>query len=74
VVRRFTGCGPHLVVVTTDIGQAQAVAVSIDRAGEPAVVATLAGDDTVFVATRSRRTQAVVLRRLEQWFGDKHEA
>jgi len=72
-VRRFTTCGPHLIVVTTATGQAQPVAVAIDGKGDPAIVATLAGDDTVFVATRSRRTQAVALRRLEQWFGDKHE-
>ena len=34
---------------------------------------TLAGDDTVFVATKNRRSQTVALRRLEQWFEDKHE-
>jgi transcriptional regulator of arginine metabolism len=73
VVKRFTTCGPHLTVVTTVVGQAQAVAVAMDTAADPAIVATLAGDDTVFVATRNRRTQAVALRRLKQWFGDKHE-
>jgi transcriptional regulator of arginine metabolism len=73
VVKRFTACGPHLTVVTTVVGQAQAVAVAVDAAAEPAIVATLAGDDTVFVATKNRRTQAVALRRLKQWFGDKHD-
>lgn len=73
VVKRFTTCGPHLTVVTTVVGQAQAVAVAMDATAEPAIVATLAGDDTVFVATKNRRTQAVVLRRLTQWFGEKHE-
>lgn len=73
VVKRFTTCGPHLTAVSTVVGQAQAVAVAIDKALEPAIAATLAGDDTVFLATKNRRTQAVALRRLKQWFGDKHE-
>ena len=73
VVRRFTTCGPHLTVISTVVGQAQPVAVAIDSAREPAIAATLAGDDTLFVATKSRRTQAVALRRLKHWFGDKHE-
>ena len=72
-VKRFTTCGPHLTVVTTVVGQAQAIAVAMDHAAEPAIVATLAGDDTVFVATKNRRTQVVVLRRMKQWFGDKYE-
>lgn len=72
-VQSFTTCGPHMVVIRTTVGQAQAVAVAIDGADEASVVSTLAGDDTIFVATRNRRTQTVALRRLEQWFGDKHE-
>ena len=68
-VRDWVPCGPHLIVVSTTTGQAQPVAVAIDESGEPAILATLAGDDTIFVATRSRRTQSVALRRLEQWFG-----
>lgn len=72
-VKRFTTCGPHLTVVTTVVGQAQAVAVAMDATAEPAIVATLAGDDTILVATKNRRTQAVALRRLKQWFGDKYE-
>ena len=69
----FVGCGPHLIVIRTAVGQAQPVALAIDAAGEPALVGTIAGDDTILVATKSRRTQAVALRRLEQWFGEKHE-
>ena len=47
--------------------------VVFDAAGDPAIAGTLAGDDTIFVATKNRRSQTVALRRLEQWFGDKHE-
>ncbi len=70
-VHRFLPCGPHLIVLSTTTGQAQTVAVAIDQANEPAIAASLAGDDTVFVATRNRRSQVVALRRLQQWFGDK---
>lgn len=72
-VSRFVTCGPHQIVIATAPGRAQPVAVAIDEARDASIVATLAGDDTIFVATRTRRTQAVALRRLERWFGDKHE-
>jgi transcriptional regulator of arginine metabolism len=72
-VRAFFPCGPHMVVVRTEVGQAPPVALALDGKGEPAIAATLAGDDTIYVATRTRKSQAVVLRRLETWFGDKRE-
>lgn len=72
-VVRFTTCGPHLIVISTGVGQAQLVAVAIEEKDEPAIAGTLAGDDTVFLATKTRRAQVVALRRLKTWFGDKHE-
>lgn len=72
-VLSFTTCGPHLLVIRTATGQAQGVASLIDHHAEPAILATIAGDDAIFVATKTRRTQVVALRRLEQWFGEKHE-
>jgi len=71
-VRGFTTCGPHLILIQTPVGQAMAVAVVIDASEEACFAGTLAGDDCIFVATRNRRTQSVALRRLKQWFGDKH--
>jgi transcriptional regulator of arginine metabolism len=73
VVRDFVPCGPNLIVISTQVGQAQPVAVTIDEAGDPSIVGTVAGDDTIFVATKTRKTQAVALRRLEQWFGAHRE-
>jgi transcriptional regulator of arginine metabolism len=73
VVHGLMTCGPNLIVVSTDAGLAQPVAVAIDQAADSSIVGTLAGDDTIFVATKNRRTQNVALRRLEQWFGAKHE-
>ena len=73
VVNRVAPCGPNLIVIQTAVGQAQPVALAIDRQADASIVATLAGDDTIFVATKSRRTQTVALRRLQQWFGVEHE-
>lgn len=72
-VTRFTTCGPHMIVIWTGVGQAQAVAVAIEEGSDPSILATLAGDDTIFLATKSRRAQTVALRRLVQWFGEKGE-
>jgi transcriptional regulator of arginine metabolism len=43
-----------IVVVTTAPGHASAVARAIDLAGVAQVVGTIAGDDTIFVATPSK--------------------
>lgn len=49
--------GEHLLVVKTDIGKAQAVALAIDRLKISEIVGTLAGDDTIFVATKTQARQ-----------------
>ncbi|MCG3138485.1 MAG: Arginine repressor [Phycisphaerae bacterium] len=71
VVQEITPCGPHMIVIKTAAGQAQPIALALDHAPDGGLLATLAGDDVIFVATRSRRTQEVALRRLRQWFGEK---
>jgi transcriptional regulator of arginine metabolism len=43
-----------LVVVTTPSGYANALAQAIDEAGHPAIVGTIAGDNTIFAATRDQ--------------------
>lgn len=72
-VASYVACGPHLIVIHTAIGQAQPIALAIDGKAEPSIAGTLAGDDTIFLATKTRKTQTVALRRLENWFGDKRE-
>jgi transcriptional regulator of arginine metabolism len=57
--------GP-LVVLLTAPGHAGAVARAIDLAGPDEVVGTIAGDDTIFVATPDDRTAAAVAKR---WIG-----
>ncbi len=72
VVRGWKACGPHLLVVQTDSGQAQAVAVAIEESRDPAIGGVLAGDDTIFLATTSRQQQEIALRRMERWFGVRY--
>jgi transcriptional regulator of arginine metabolism len=57
--------GP-LVVLLTAPGHAGAVARAIDLAGPADVVGTIAGDDTIFVATSDARTAAALAMR---WTG-----
>jgi transcriptional regulator of arginine metabolism len=63
-VQEAAPAGPHLTVVRTTIGSAQSVALAIDRARWPEVVGTISGDDTIFIATASERTQRALLGRL----------
>ena len=65
-IRKVAPAGPYLLVVSTPAGLASSVAVAIDQAGWAEVVGTVAGDDTVFLATAGRRAQAGVQLRLER--------
>jgi transcriptional regulator of arginine metabolism len=63
-LRGVAPAGPYLTVVSTQVGAAQTVGIGLDRAGWPEVVGTIAGDDTVFVATAGAREQTRLLHRL----------
>jgi transcriptional regulator of arginine metabolism len=65
-VRDVRAAGPNLLVVLTPAGLAQRVGLALDRVGWPEVVGTIAGDDTVFVATTGRRPQDRVVKRLHE--------
>ena len=58
--------GDSLVVVRTPPGEANRVAVAIDRLGWPEVVGTIAGDDTIFIAARSAQAQQSTVRRVKK--------
>jgi transcriptional regulator of arginine metabolism len=57
----------HLVVIRTGAGQAQPLALAIDRAQLPDAVGTIAGDDTILVIARDSRRAARLARRLQQY-------
>ncbi len=56
-VRRVLAAGPNLTVVRCDAGAAPRVGYALDRLDQPGLVGTLAGDDTVFVASDSAAAQ-----------------
>jgi transcriptional regulator of arginine metabolism len=58
--------GDALLVLHTPAGEANRVAVAIDRLAWSDVVGTLAGDDTIFLAMKNAGAQRRVLRRLRQ--------
>jgi transcriptional regulator of arginine metabolism len=63
-VQKVTPAGPHLLVVRTTTGTASSVALAIDGAGWPEIVGTVAGDDTLFIATTGRGHQLRVHARI----------
>lgn len=59
----------QLVVVRTGPGQAQPLAVAMDRASLPEAVGTIAGDDTILVIAKDDRRAAALAKRLERYAG-----
>ena len=67
-VRSVRRAGPSITVIRTTIGAAGSVAVALDKAEWPEVVGTISGDDTIFIATASARTQQRLMARLQSLF------
>ena len=65
LLRDVTPAGSNLLVIRTAIGAAQRVALAMDRSGWPGMVGTIAGDDTIFVATESAHAQKNLRTRIE---------
>jgi transcriptional regulator of arginine metabolism len=55
----------QLVVLKTDPGQAQALAIALDRSDLPEIVGTIAGDDTILVICRSAAVATSFVSRLD---------
>jgi transcriptional regulator of arginine metabolism len=55
----------QLVVLRTPPGEAQHLALAIDRAALAGVVGTIAGDDTVLVIAAGPKQAAAILEQLE---------
>ena len=58
--------GPSLTVVITTTGGAQSVAEAIDTSSWAEVVGTIAGDNTIFVATEDARAQRKLIERMRE--------
>lgn len=61
--------GDALIVVHTPPGEANRVAVAMDRLAWGDVVGTLAGDDTIFLAVRNAGAQRMIVRELRRLAG-----
>jgi transcriptional regulator of arginine metabolism len=59
----------QLIVVRTGIGQAQPLAIAIDRARLPEIVGTIGGDDTILIVARDQRQAAALVKKLESYAG-----
>jgi transcriptional regulator of arginine metabolism len=69
VVLSVESSGDALIVLKTPAGEANHVAVRLDRLAWPEIVGTIAGDDTIFVAVRDRASKARVLVRFKKLRG-----
>jgi transcriptional regulator of arginine metabolism len=65
-LRSIAPAGANLLVIHTGTGAAQRVALALDRSGWPGMVGTIAGDDTIFVATESAHAQKTLIARIEK--------
>jgi transcriptional regulator of arginine metabolism len=65
-VLTFEPAGDALIVLHTPPGEANRVAVAVDRLAWPDVVGTIAGDDTIFLAVKDRVAQHRVLREVRR--------
>jgi transcriptional regulator of arginine metabolism len=59
----------QLVVLRTGIGQAQPLAIALDRAQLPEVVGTIGGDDTILIVARDAKRAALLAKRLQGYTG-----
>jgi transcriptional regulator of arginine metabolism len=58
--------GDALIVLHTSPGEANHVAVALDRLAWPDVIGSIAGDDTIFLAVKDARSQRRVLREVRR--------
>lgn len=69
-LRELRPAGANLLVLSTAIGAAQRVALALDRSEWPEIVGSIAGDDTVFIATESAQAQRNLTARIERVMAD----
>ena len=66
LLRDIKAAGPNLLVIKTEIGAAQRVALAFVRSNWPEVIGNIGGDDTVFVATPSGTAQKNIISRIDR--------
>lgn len=66
LIKKIDSAGPNLLVLLTEVGAAHVVAAAFDGMRIPGMVGTVAGDDTVFVATKGKSAQGRVISALDK--------
>jgi transcriptional regulator of arginine metabolism len=67
LIEMVTRSGPYTTVIQTIPDAAGLVARALDEAGWDEVVGTVAGDDTIFVATRTEEDQNLLFQRFKKY-------
>jgi transcriptional regulator of arginine metabolism len=67
-IRGIEKAGENLLVIKTEIGQAQPTALTIDGAGIAEIVGTVAGDDTILVAVKNEASQRIATKKILKLF------
>lgn len=65
MIKKVDTAGPNIVVVLTTPGAAAAVAEEIDLENIDGVVGTVAGDNTIIIATKSTVAQVKTITRIQ---------
>ncbi len=61
--------GCNMIVINTKPGTASAVASTIDSMMQNDILGSIAGDDTIFIATKSEKTAETICHNLKSFFG-----
>lgn len=67
LLQRTVSAGPNLLVLHTATGGASRVALGLDQGHFSEVLGTIAGDDTIFVATLNEQEQMKLQKKLTNW-------
>lgn len=68
VVTSIESAGQNLIVVKTIIGMAAPVGLTIDEKKIPYIIGTIAGDDTVFIATPRASAHETIKKQIKNLF------
>ena len=60
--------GENLIIAKTESGLASAIAVRIDSEYVTEIVGTIAGDDTIFIAVKDKKSQKPALKKIWEIF------
>ena len=66
--------GDNIIIVKTEVGQAQPAAVIIDRASLNEIVGTVAGDDTILIAVKNGAAQRLAMKNIVKLFASSKRA